>query len=265
MRKKRLKSVSGITAAAVVLLFSVLLLSLFIGQQVWAKTVYTNPETGYRVVMEDTAGLLTAEEESMLAEKMQAITAWGNAAFKSISENSTTTERYIEDYYRELFGWDSGTVFLIDMDNRNIWLKNDGQISRIVTNSYSDTITDNTYRYASRGDYYGCAQEAFAEIETLLSGNRIAQPMKYISNALLAVILALLINFCIMRLVSRNRIPGQKERLRRMKYHYSLTDTQAKYIRTTKRYDPPSSDSGGSSGGGGGGGGSSGSGGGHSF
>ena len=74
-----------------------------------------------------------------------------------------------------------------------------------------------------------------------------------------------LINFFIMRIVSRNRVPGQQELLKRMQYHYSLTDAQAKYIKTTKRYDPPSSDSGGSSGGGGGGGGSSGSGGGHSF
>ena len=265
MLKRQKNAIGRITVGTIALTFAVVILSLLIGKRAFAETVYRNTETGYRVVIEDDANLLTTEEESILAEKMQSITAWGNAAFKSIDENPSTTTRYIEDYYREQFGQDSGTVFLIDMDNRNIWLKNDGQISRVITDSYSDTITDNTYRYASRGDYYGCASEVFEEIETLLSGNRIAQPMKYISNALLAVILALLINFFIMRIVSRNRVPGQQELLKRMQYHYSLTDAQAKYIKTTKRYDQPSSDSGGSSGGGGGGGGSSGSGGDHSF
>lgn len=231
---------------------------------------YTNPETGYRILLEDDAGLLTSEQAASLAERMKRITAWGNAAFKSIDENPGTTESYIENYYREQFGRESGTVFLIDMDRRNIWLKNDGKISKVITNSYSDTITDNIYRSASRGDYYGCAMEAFIEIETLLSGSRIAQPMKYISNALLALILALLVNFFIMRFMGRNRMPSQKERLSRMRYRYSLKNTRAEYISTSKRYDPVSSGSGGSGssgggGGGGGGGGSSGSGGGHSF
>lgn len=251
------------------LTLSVFLLCLIWGTKACAQVVYTNPETGYRVVLEDDAALLTQKEKDALAEKMQEITVWGNAALKTITENNTSTERYIEDYYRKQFGRESGTVFLIDMDNRKIWLKNDGRVSKVITNSYSDTITDNSYRYASRGDYYGCALEVFTEIETLLSGSRIAQPMKYISNVLLAVIIALLINYCIMRAMSRNKLPERKDWLRRMQHHYSLTDTRAEYLRTSKRYNPVTSDSGGSSGssggGGGGGGGSSGSGGGHSF
>lgn len=255
----------GFARSAAVML-SAFLLFLLGGIRASAEVVYTNPETGYRVVLEDDAALLTQEEKSALAEKLRAITVWGNAAFKSIDQNDTSTERYIESYYREQFGRESGTVFLIDMDKRNIWLKNDGKISEVITNSYSDTITDNTYRYASRGDYYGCALEAFTEIETLLSGSRIAQPMKYIGNALLAVILALLFNYYIMRAMSRSKAPEGKEWLKGMKHHCSLTDTRADYVRTSKRYDPVSTDSGGSSGGSsGGGGGSSGSGGGHSF
>lgn len=267
MRSDLPKHVKQGVFRAAALMFSVLLLYLIWGTEVCAQVIYTNPETGYRVVLEDDAALFTREEKDTLTEKMQEITAWGNAALKTIEENNTSTERYIEDYYRKQFGREGGTVFLIDMDNRNIWLKNDGNVSKVITNSYSDTITDNSYRYASRGDYYGCAMEVFTEIETLLSGSRIAQPMKYISNMLLAVIIALLINFCIMRAMSRNKVPGQKDWLRRMQHHCSLTDTRAEYLRTSKRYAPvSSSDSGGgSSGGGGGGGGSSGSGGGHSF
>lgn len=246
---------------------SVLAMACFWGMQVSAKPLYTNPETGYIVILEDDADLLTDEEESLLAEEMKAITAWGNVGFKSIDYNSTTAANYLESYYREQFGYKSGTIFLIDMDNRKIWFKNDGQISKVITNSYSDTITDNVYRYATEGDYYECAQKAYRQVSTLLSGNHIAQPMKYISNALLAIILALLLNYFIMRRMAKNNLPTHRERLRNMNYHYNLTNTRADYINTTKIYDPVSSSSGGSSGGGGGGGGggSSGSGGGHSF
>lgn len=245
---------------------AVFLLALLPKMQAYAKPLYTNPDTGYVVILEDDADLLTEEQESGLIEEMQKITEWGNVGFKSIDYNSTTAANYLESYYREQFGRESGTIFLIDMDNRKIWFKNDGKISKIITNSYSDTITDNVYRYASKGDYYGCAAEAYREAAAVLSGNAIAQPMKYISNALLAIILALLFNYLIMRNMGKNRVPGQKERLQSMNYHYSLINTRADYVNTTKRYDPQSSgSSGGSGGGGGGGGGHSGSGGGHSF
>lgn len=45
-----------------------------------------------------------------------------------------------------------GTVFAIDMDNRNIWIHSDGAVYQVVTKGYADTVTDNVYRYASRGD-----------------------------------------------------------------------------------------------------------------
>lgn len=239
---------------------------LMMGLPVHAEVIYTNEETGYQVCIEDDADLLSEEEEQALARQMLGITAYGNALFKSIEVNDYSTDSYARSYYQECFGTDSGTMFLIDMDNRNIWIRNGGKISRVITDSYSDTITDNCYRYASRGEYYNCAAEAFTEIETLLKGQRIAQPMKYICNAFLALILSLLITLGLARLLSRTVAPGREELLKSAKHRFQLTDPRAEYTHTTKRYDPPS-DSGGSSGGGGGGGGSSsgGSGGGHSF
>lgn len=234
---------------------------------VHAEVIYTNEDTGYQVCMEDDADLLSEEEEQALAEQMQGITVYGNVLFKSIEENAYSTDSFARSYYRESFGTDSGTLFLIDMDNRNIWIRNDGRISRVITDSYSDTITDNCYRYASRGEYYECAAEAFKEIETLLKGQRIAQPMKYICNAFLALIFSLLITLGLARLMSGSSAPSRKELLKAAQHRFRLTDPQAAYTHTTKRYDPPSDSSGSSSGGGGGGGGgsSSGSGGGHSF
>lgn len=253
---------------ALLTLLASLTVCLMAGMPVHAEILYTNSDTGYQVHIEDDAELLSQEEIESLAQQMQGITAYGNAMFKTIDTNSASTDSYARSYYRECFGAESGTMFLIDMDNRNIWIRNDGRISRIITNAYSDTITDNCYRYASRGDYYGCALEAFSQIEALLNGQRIAQPMKYICNAFLAVIFSLLITLGLARLMSRSTAPCHNDLLRAAPHEFWLNNPQVIYTHTTKVYDPPSSDSGGGSssgGGGGGGGGSSGSGGGHSF
>ena len=52
--------------------------------------------------------------------------------FNSISYNSTSTESYIKSLYREKYGSESGTIFVIDMDNRNIWIHSNGAINRTI-------------------------------------------------------------------------------------------------------------------------------------
>lgn len=231
-----------------------------------ASSRYTNPDTGYQIIIEDDAGLLTTREKEELADLMAPVTAYGNAAFKTIDYNHYTSESFAKSYYEELFGTDSGALFLIDMDNRNIWIRCHGRISKIVTDRYTDIITDNCYRKASEGDYFGCAERAFQEITALLEGSRIAQPMKYISNALLALTLAFLINYFIVRITSRNS-SKQTIRLEGIRQDFHLSNTRAEFLNTTVELIESSSGGGGSggSGGGGGGGGGGGSSGGHSF
>jgi uncharacterized protein len=233
----------------------------------WYGEVYHNAQTGYMVVMEDDAGLLSDTEREALAVTMQPITGYGNVAFKSIVYNSGSTSNYAWRYYAETFSGQSGILFLIDMDNRNIWIYCDGDVYRTIDESYADTITDNVYRYASRADYYQCAAKAYEQAYKLLQGRWIARPMKYICNALLAIIMALLINFGVVSVCSKIRRTGDRELLAHTLNYYSNTKPTVSYERQTKRYDPIRSDdsSGGSSGGGGGGGHSSGGGGGHSF
>ena len=231
-------------------------------------TVYTNDETGYRVVIEDDAGLLTDDEKSRLAETTKDITPYGDVAFKSIDYNSYSTETYIERYYNSVFGTGSGTVFLIDMDNRNIWIYSDGSIYSTITTAYANVITDNVYTYASDRDYFSCANKAFIQEAALLQGRRISQPMKYISNALLAIAIAILINYFIVRQTSRVRKASDNEIVNGVFANNAFNNVSVNFIRQTRTYSPRSSSSSGSSGGhsgGGGGGGHSGGGGGHSF
>ncbi|MDD6844433.1 MAG: TPM domain-containing protein [Clostridia bacterium] len=235
----------------------------------YSGTVYTNGETGYKVIIEDDAGLLTDNEKSRLAETMKDITPYGDVAFKSIDYNPYSTETYIERYYNSIFGTGSGTVFLIDMDNRNIWIYSDGSVYSTITTAYANVITDNVYTYASDRDYFTCANKAFIQEATLLQGRRISQPMKYISNALLAIAIAILINYFIVRQTSRVRKASDNEIVNGVFANNAFNNVSVNFIRQTRTYSPRSSSSsgssGGHSGGGGGGGGHRGGGGGHSF
>lgn len=235
------------------------------------EEVYINSDTGYRVFLQDDAQLLAEEEKRELASLMADITAYGNVSFKSADSGVWDTASYAGEYYRETIGTDSGMLLLIDMDNRMIWIHCDGAVYEVITKSYANTITDNVYRYASDGDYYECAAQAFGQALTLLEGNRIAQPMKYISNALLAVILALLLNYGLVFIFTRIKKPGRGELLGNAGNYFRYTEPQAFFVRETRTYNPISSGSGGSSSGssgssgGGSSGGSSGGGGGHRF
>ena len=230
---------------------------------------YINPDTGYQVYLCDGADLLSDEEELALFNDMAPVTSYGGAAFVSLDYNYRDTDDAAKDYFRKYFGTDSGTLFMIDMDNRNIYIFSDGAIYRTVSKAYANTITDNVYRSASRGDYYACASEAFSQITTLLDGGRISQPMKYTTNALLALILSLLINYGFVKWTARSIRPTTAQLLGAITVGFTAGSRQLQHIRTTRRFTGSSSGGGGGGGGGfsggGGGGGSSGGGGGHSF
>lgn len=215
-----------------------------------AASTWNNQETGYRIILDDEADLLSEEEKSQLALDMRDITAYGNAAFRSVSRNDYTTADFARYYYDELFGQESGTLFLIDMDNRELYIFSNGTINKTITAAYANTITDNVYRYASNGDYYRCASEAFEQIYTLLSGHRIAQPMKYICNALLALISAALINYFIARLCSVSVKPSRDKILNSISTKFIFINPGKTLLNQKKTYSPIRSGSGGSSGGG---------------
>lgn len=107
-----------------------LLCGIFFARPCKAEVTYENPDTSYVVSIEDEADLLSDEEESRLSTQMEEITAYGNVAFVSLDTNYTSTDSYAREHYRQLFGSDSGTLFVIDMDNRNIWIHSNGAIYR---------------------------------------------------------------------------------------------------------------------------------------
>ena len=257
----------------------ILILSVFVIQRVSALE-YNNTDSGFKALIEDEAELLTDAEEKSLLEDMIPLTKYGNIMFNSTTNAQYPTSRYAKEKYHELFSNKSGTSFTIDMKNREIYIFSDGFNYRIISDRKAYVITDNIYKYATNKEYYTCSKEAFKEIYTLLSGNRIIEPMVYITNYLLSLLIAFIITFIFVIIYSRNKLPSYDDILKNCIINFTSLVPVVRKVGTHKVYNPSSDSSssgfsgssgggggggGGHSGGGGGGGSSSGGGGGHRF
>ncbi len=231
------------------------------------KQRYINNETNYKVIIDDMADLIKEEEEKELLNVMKPLTKHGHIAFVSINKNSYfSTSSYASNYYHNSFGTQSGSLFLIDMELREIYIFSDGANYNTITSSKAYLITDNIYKKATAEKYFDCAKEAYKEMNDLLEGKEILEPMRHITNALISITLAFFATFIFM--INKSKIPkaSDKQLLEYSNISFELGKINAEKTGTSKKYSPPSSSGGsGSSGGGGGGGGSSGGGGGHSF
>ena len=240
-------------------LLALLVLILLIGALLPAafaadRELYTNPETGFRVYILDEDDLLSSSEESRLLEEMKPITQYGHAIFWSTRESTHGDE--IEQARlkrRAVTGMDSAGIFVINMSARKITFQSYGRIYEVITRSYARTITNNVSRYATDGDYYSCAANGFRQAFRLLEGERIAQPMKIVSYALIALMLGLLAAVLFVFGKRQNTV------YKKLALPLSAAVTTGVLLRTdptsrksgqNRRYSPPSSDS--SSGGGGG-------------
>lgn len=230
----------------------------------------TNGESGYRLLIDDQAGYFTESDLSSLESLMEEITAYCNVAIVTTTDHSCySTEDFAGTYFEDSFGaHTSGTLFVIDRDLNEIFLYSDGAARRTITDSKAYSITDNTYIYATSSkdyDYYTCSYKTMEQVLALLEGRRIAEPMRYICSALLAVIAALLINYLVAMYLSRAKKADVHEVLSGTYTNLQVNGAHARFLHQTKTYSPQSSGGGGGHGGGGGGGGHSGGGGGHSI
>ena len=244
-----------------IMLFALILLP---ATNCFADTPETSISYHGDVVIKDEADLLSASEEAELYEIMKASAAYGNVMFLSVNENDYySTYKLATVYYEDTFGYSDGVIFVIDMDERLLWVSGFGEIQYIITDDYCDTITDNIYSDASAERYFDCSAEAFRQIHSLLNGKNIPQPMKYACNFLLSVIIALLANYFIVMTISKKDRASTSSLRENMIAHCNINNARAQFTHETRVYNPSSSGSSGGGGGGGGGGGSSG--GGHSF
>ena len=155
---------------------------------------WENPDTGFKIWLLDDDDLLTPGEEAKLLEDMQPITRYGHVIFWSTTEPTVDPVEQARLKRRALTFPDSAGIFVINMKARKITFQSYGKINDAVSSSYARTVTDNVSHYATDENYYRCASEGFSQVYRLLEGERIAQPMKYLSYAMLSLMLGLLLS-----------------------------------------------------------------------
>ncbi|MEE0957644.1 MAG: TPM domain-containing protein [Ruminococcus sp.] len=159
--------------------------------------MYTNPETGYRVVIIDELGLLSGSEADMLADDMKPITDYGNAAFWTTQEYTSNEIDQARVKRYDLFGYDSAVIFSVNMNVRKLTVQAYGDILKSVTPSVARSVTNNVKDYATRKEYYNCAKQAFEQMHQVIRGESIAEPMKYTSYAVIALMTGVIIALCV--------------------------------------------------------------------
>lgn len=230
-----------------------------------SSSVYENEKTGYTAYIDDEEDLLSSSEEERLAQKLIPLTEYGNVAFLSgRGENDAASN--IRDFYKAVFYGKSGLIFFIDMGNKEIRIQSGGNFYKTITSNVANSITDNVYIFARKGDFYKTASLAFKQVQGKMEGRFIATPMRWISNFFLAIFLGLLFNFTMLLLSWKQNKAGSRAVLGALQPNITLEDREVLMTNQSKMRISSGS-GGGRSGGGRSGGGFSGggfSGGGHS-
>jgi uncharacterized protein len=117
----------------------------------------------------DEAGLFSSGEIQELESQIAQLSKTTKMDFVIVTTDRAhgkSSMEYADDFYDEGdFGngsEKSGVLFLIDMDNRELYVSTSGAMIRYLTDSRIESLLDDAYEYASAADYSGAAK-AFLE------------------------------------------------------------------------------------------------------
>ena len=276
-KKKVIKAVSNRTLNLILAAAIVVILLPFAWDGYLALRERTDPYVPQTdaslVTVIDDARMLSDTEIDRLKQDMLPVTAYYPVAFVTTTDTGhTSAERYSKKVYDQIFDRDGGVLFLIDFDTsdsdgRQLYIRVTDRSTKLST-AKCNTITDNIYTYARDGKYYECARRAFSQIFDVLDDRPVPQPMKHMSNLLIALCLALFGVFVTANARTRIRKPGEVYLLdENISKSVQLENGSKQLVRQYKVSNSSSGGGGGGgfSGGGGGGGGGGSHGGGHGF
>ena len=110
--------------------------------------------------VEDRAQLLTEEEEAELLQQAAELSQQTGYEIRLVTTNQTegkTTQQFAEAYFESLTDAGpetaSGASYVIDMDNRQIYIATYGGLQYYLTDARVDTLLDHAYEYVSEGEY----------------------------------------------------------------------------------------------------------------
>ncbi len=110
--------------------------------------------------VEDRAQLLTEEEETELLKQAAELSQKTGYELRLVTTDQTegkTTQQFAEAYFESLTDdgpeTASGASYVIDMDNRQIYIATYGGLQYYLTDARVDTLLDHAYEYVSEGEY----------------------------------------------------------------------------------------------------------------
>lgn len=138
--------------------------SLFAGFEVSAEENYVY----------DQADLLTEDEELELQSRAEVMKDTWEMNFVVVTTDNAegkSSMEYADDFYDAHFSGASevdGMLYLLDMDNREIYLSTSGLAIRYLTDDRVESVLDEAFEYVADGDYYGTFQAFFKASENYL-------------------------------------------------------------------------------------------------
>lgn len=132
------------------------------------KTVETNTKrnnSGLTVTENrvfDQADLLSDEEENKLQKRIETVredNACDIVVLTTADAEGKSSMAYADDFYdTHDFGYEdahgTGVLFLVDMDNREIWFSTSGECIKAYTTNRIDSAIDLVYNDLKEGNYY---------------------------------------------------------------------------------------------------------------
>ena len=115
----------------------------------------------------DDADLLSTEEEQQLQEYASAMKEIWEMNFMVVTTadaEGKSSQEFADDFYDSHFPSieeEDGVLYLIDMDNREIYMSTSGTAIRYLTDARVENVLDEAFAYVAAGDYYGTFQAFF--------------------------------------------------------------------------------------------------------
>ena len=142
------------------------------GVYAWAETETETASGTGQVILEDRADLLSDQEEAGLLEQAQQMAEDSGFAFMLITTDDAEGKdamTYAEDYYMAHETTLDGAVYLIDMDNREIYLATSGEMRFYLNDDRWNAILDDMYDCVTEEDYEGAFTVALSDTAEYLS------------------------------------------------------------------------------------------------
>lgn len=203
---------------------------------------YTNPSTGYQAIIMDERNTLSEEDKEELLQIMEPVTRYGQAVYKTVTSSGTFgANKYAEIQYGASISADSGVLVLLDLGSGTFKVRCGGKMERIIDKKLAKTIsTSATNAFAQNGQAITPPKYAFEQVSARVEQARKALPVKYACNAMLALIIAMLINFVLVERLSQMQKTSEQELMDNVIGYSRHGEVLIEYLTRTETYHPRS-------------------------